>query len=207
MKFFKPKFVQNLSVIYQLICKYLQLFQVQLKFPLNLLNLGPIENISEQELKTSDPIDKSAHSHSLWKFPSFANFSLTTPTDIYGLFLCWKTVAEYNVFYEISDQKRLIAGKYFFKHRCVQALYLDANTRKWNNTMIEEKRRNTGVFTRRRHMSSSLFSRPPPSWPGVNFTNIFLAQLRQYSCANKKFNLHCKHKKASGETFVRKRHA
>jgi hypothetical protein len=43
--------------------------------------------------------------------------------------------------------------------------------------------------------------------PGVNFTNILLAQLRQYSCANKKFNLHCKHKKASRETFVRKMRA
>ncbi len=40
---------------------------------------------------------------------------------------------------------------------------------------------------------------------GVNFTNILLAQLRQYSCANKKFNLHCKHKKASRETFVQKK--
>jgi hypothetical protein len=42
---------------------------------------------------------------------------------------------------------------------------------------------------------------------GVNFTNILLAQLRQYSCANKKSNLHCKHKKAPRETFVRKRRA
>ncbi len=42
------------------------------------------------------------------------------------------------------------------------------------------------------------------SHSGVNFTNILLAQLRQYSCANKKFNLHCKHKKASRKTFVRK---
>jgi hypothetical protein len=40
-----------------------------------------------------------------------------------------------------------------------------------------------------------------------NFTNILLAQLGQYSCANKKFNLHCKHKKASRKTFVTKRHA
>ncbi len=42
---------------------------------------------------------------------------------------------------------------------------------------------------------------------GVNFTNILLAQLRQYSCANKKFNLNCKHKKAARETFVQKRRA
>jgi hypothetical protein len=42
---------------------------------------------------------------------------------------------------------------------------------------------------------------------GINFTNILLAQLRQYSCANKKFNLHCKHKKASRETFIQKKGA
>ncbi len=40
--------------------------------------------------------------------------------------------------------------------------------------------------------------------PGVNFTNIFKAHLRQYSFANKKFNLYCQHKKASRKTFVRK---
>jgi hypothetical protein len=40
---------------------------------------------------------------------------------------------------------------------------------------------------------------------GANFTNILLAQLRQYCCANKKFNLHCKHKKASRKTFVQKK--
>ncbi len=39
---------------------------------------------------------------------------------------------------------------------------------------------------------------------GVNFTNILLAHLRQYSCSNKKFNLYCKHKKVSRETLVQK---
>jgi hypothetical protein len=31
--------------------------------------------------------------------------------------------------------------------------------------------------------------------PKVNFTNILLAQLRQFPCTNKKFNLNFKHKK------------
>ncbi len=42
------------------------------------------------------------------------------------------------------------------------------------------------------------------SFSGVNFTNILLAQLRQYSCANKKFYLNCKHRKALRKTFVPK---
>ncbi len=42
-------------------------------------------------------------------------------------------------------------------------------------------------------------------FPEVNFTNILLAQLRQYSCANKKFNLHYKHKKSFVQNFRTKK--
>ncbi len=40
--------------------------------------------------------------------------------------------------------------------------------------------------------------------PWVNCTNILWAQLRQFPCANKKCNLHFKHKKALRKTFVQK---
>ncbi len=36
---------------------------------------------------------------------------------------------------------------------------------------------------------------------------IISAHLRQYSCANKKFNLYCKHKKTLRKTFARKSHS
>jgi hypothetical protein len=121
LKFFKPKFVQNLSVIYQLIREYLQLLQVQLL--LNLFYLRPLlktfRNKSCKHPILSTRTHIRIHCGNFLLSQTFLSPNLPTSTD--------SKLLQNTTYFTNYTIKRFIAGMDFLNIVASKALYLDAN--------------------------------------------------------------------------------